>query len=141
MERLNGQGRIGILEEMQPPNLSKDGVLSAVAEAEHKPTEFDPRERRKYVQERIDEALRLRRLGMNDEQIKEALGDFVTKYPTLFQTAMSSNFNQQRLNMMLSLLDRMANGMTQHQASVVVGQQLANAYVNPVVRNTPPDRR
>lgn len=127
---------------MPPPpvDMSKDGVLSAVEEAKNKPTEFDPRERRKYVQERIDEALRLRRLGKNDEEIKEILGDFVVKYPTLFQMAMSSNFNQQRLNMMLGLLDRMSSGMTQHQASVVVGQQLANAYVNPVVRNTPPDR-
>jgi hypothetical protein len=121
-------------------DMSKDGVLSAVEEAKNKATEFDPRERRKYVQERIDEALRLRRLGKNDDEIKEILGDFVVKYPTLFQMAMSSNFNQQRLNMMLGLLDRMSSGMTQHQASVVVGQQLANAYVNPVVRNTPPDR-
>jgi hypothetical protein len=127
----------------QPPNgpdMSKDGILAATKEAEHAPTEFEPRERAKYVKERVEEARRLKALGQSDEQIKQAMGDFVVKYPTLFQMAMSSNFSQQKLTMMLSLLDRMASGMTQHQASVVVGQQLANAYIKPVVDRTPPDK-
>ena len=121
-------------------NLSNDGVLAASAEAENAPTEFDPRERSKYVRERVDEVRKLRALGQNDEQIKLAMGDFVTKYPTLFQMSVSSNFSEERLTMMLTMLDRMGSGMTQHKASVVVGQQLANVFVNPVVKNTPPNK-
>ena len=123
------------------PNLSKDGVLAAVEEAKNAPTLFKPRERATYVRERVQELRRLRALGQNDIQIKAAMGDFVEKYPELFKMAVEPNFNQQQLNLMLGLLDKMADGgMSQHQASVIVGQSLADKYVNPVVKNTPPDR-
>lgn len=130
-----------------PPNrpvpldkLNKDGVLAASKEAENAPTLFEPRERAKYVRERVSEVRRLRALGQNDEQIKAAVGDFATQYPTLFQMAAASNFSEQKLNMMLTMLDKMGGGMTQHQASVVVGQVLADSYIKPVVDRTPPDR-
>jgi hypothetical protein len=123
------------------PNLSKDGILAAVEEAKDAPTLFKPRERAVYVRERVTELRRLRALGQNDIQIKAAMGDFVEKYPELFKMAVEPNFNQQQLNLMLGLLDKMADGgMSQHQASVIVGQSLANKYVNPVVERTPPDR-
>lgn len=113
--------------------LSKDGVLAASEEAKNAPTLFSPRERSAYVKDRIEEIRRLRSLGQNDEQIKEALGSFVTQYPTLFQMAVEPHFDQNKLSFMLAVMDKMANGMTQHQASVVVGQKLADSYVKPIV--------
>ncbi len=114
-------------------SLSKDGVLSAVEEAKNAPTLFSPRERAEYVRERVAEVRKLRALGQNDEQIKAALGAFVTQYPTLFQAAVEPSFDEKKLNFMLEVLDKMAGGMTQHQASVIVGQKLVDSYVKPMI--------
>jgi hypothetical protein len=114
-------------------SLSKDGVLSAIEEAKNAPTLFSPRERGQYVRERVIEIRRLRILGQNDEQIKAALGSFVTQYPTLFQMAVEPHFDANKLEFMLGVMDKMAGGMTQHQAAVIVGQKLADTYVKPVV--------
>lgn len=114
-------------------SLSKDGVLSAIEEAKNAPTLFSPRERGQYVRERVIEIRRLRALGQNDEQIKTAMGSFVTQYPMLFQMAVEPHFDASKLEFMLGVLDKMAGGMTQHQAAVIVGQKLADAYVKPVV--------
>jgi hypothetical protein len=113
--------------------LSKDGVLAASEEAKNAPTLFSPRERSVYVKGRIEEIRKLRSLGQTDDQIKEALGTFVTQYPTLFQMAVEPHFDQSKLAFMLAVMDKMATGMTQHQASVVVGQKLADSYVKPIV--------
>lgn len=118
-------------------SLSKDGVLSAVEEAKNAPTLFAPRERATYIRERIAEIRQLRALGQNDEQIKTALGAFVTQYPTLFQAAVEPYFDQSKLNFMLGVMDNMAEkGMSQHQASVIVGQKLADAYVKPMINGS-----
>lgn len=114
-------------------SLSKDTVLSAVEEAKNAPTLFSPRERSEYVRSRITEVRRLRELGQNDEEIKAALGNFVTQYPTLFQMAVEPHFDESKLNFMLGMLDKMSNGMTQHQASVIVGQKLVDSFVKPMI--------
>lgn len=115
--------------------LSKDGVLAASEEAKNAPTRFQPKERAEYVKARVEEALKLRALGQNDEQIKAAMGSFVTQYPTLFQMAMSEPFDERQFKIMLGLLDRMAGGMTQHEASIRVGQVLVDKYVMPLVNS------
>ena len=113
--------------------LSKDGVLAASKEAENAPTLFSPRERSVYIKERVNEIRKLRQLGQTDEQIKVALGSFVTQYPTLFQMAVEPHFDEQKLTFMLGVLDKMATGMTQHQASVIVGQKLVDSFVKPMI--------
>ncbi len=114
--------------------LSKDGVLAASEEAAKEPTKFNPKDRATYIRERVDEIRRLRRLGQTDDQIKEVLGEFVKQYPTLFQMAVEPHFDYRQLNMMLGVMDRMAGGMTQHQASVIVGQSLVNTFVMPMLK-------
>ena len=116
--------------------LSKDGVLAASKEAENAPTLFSPRERAEYIRARVKEIRQLRSLGQTDDQIKAALGSFVTQYPTLFQMAVEPHFDEAKLNMMLVMLDKMAaTGLTQHQASVMVGQNLVDAYVKPMIKS------
>jgi hypothetical protein len=115
--------------------LSKDGVLAASEEAKNAPTMFQPKERAEYVKARVEEARRLRALGQNDEQIKAAMGSFVTQYPTLFQMAMAEPFDERQFKIMLGMLERMAGGMTQHEASVRIGQVLVDKYVMPLVNS------
>jgi hypothetical protein len=114
--------------------LDKNGVLAAAVEAEKEPTKFSPRERAAYVKERVDEVRRLRALGQNDEEIKAALGTFVTQFPTLFQYAVEPHFDYKQFEKMLSMLDKMGSGLSQHQASVQVGQILVDKYVKPMLR-------
>jgi hypothetical protein len=115
--------------------LNKDGVLAASEEAKNAPTLFQPKERAQYVKARVEEARRLRALGQNDEQIKAAMGSFVTQYPTLFQMAMDEPFDERQFNIMLGMLDRMAGGLSQHEASVRIGQVLVDKYVMPLVKS------
>ena len=114
--------------------LDKNGVLAASIEAEKEAAKFSPRERAAYVKERVDEVRRLRALGQNDEEIKAALGAFVTQYPTLFQYAVEPHFDYKQFEKMLSMLDKMGAGLSQHQASIQVGQILVDKYVKPMLR-------
>jgi len=116
--------------------LSKDGILAASEEAKNAPTLFNPRERATYIRQRVAEVRKLRALGQNDIQIKAALGSFVTEYPTLFQKAVEPNFKESELNLMLRVMDSMANtGMSQHQASVIVGQRLMDTFITPTLKD------
>ena len=124
-----------------PPDMSKDSILDAVEEAKTAPTLFSPRERAAYVKERVYEVRHLRALGKNDIEIKAALGDFVEKYPQLFQMAVEPKFDERQLNLMLGLLDKMAGGMSQHQASVIVGQSLVDKFVKPAIGAPTPAKR
>ena len=114
--------------------LNKDGVLAASIEAEKASTMFNPKERATYVRERVDEIRKLIILGQDDIQIKAALGAFVDQYPTLFQYAVRTDFDIKQFDMMIGMLDKMGTGMTQHQASIAVGQKLVDKYVKPMLR-------
>lgn len=137
----NNENRIRVEVCDSPPDMSKDSILTAVEEAKDAPTLFSPRERATYARERVNEVRRLRALGKNDIEIKAALGDFVEKYPQLFQMAVEPRFDERQFNLMLGLLDKMAGGMSQHQASVIVGQSLANTFINPVIGVPTPTKR
>ena len=121
--------------------LSKDGILAASEEAAKQPTMFNPRERINYIRQRVKEIRALRALNKNDIEIKEVLGTFVTDYPTLFQKAVEPNFNEYELNLMLGVMDKMATtGMSQHQASVIIGQRLVDTYVTPQLKGVAPTK-
>ena len=113
--------------------LSKDGVLAASEEAKNAATLFQPKDRAVYVRKCVEDVIRLRALGQNDIQVKAALGSFVEQYPTLFQMAVQPGFDVKQLGVMLGLLDQMNSGMSQHQASVIVGQKLMNDFIKPVI--------
>jgi hypothetical protein len=122
--------------------LSKDGILAASEEAAKQPTMFNPRERINYIRQRVKEIRALRALNKNDIEIKEVLGTFVTDYPTLFQKAVEPNFNEYELNLMLGVMDKMATtGMSQHQASVIIGQRLVDTYVKPQLKGVAPTKK
>lgn len=60
--------------------------------------------------------------------------EFVEKYPTLFQMACEPDFNMDRLVFMLQMRDAVeSERVSQHQASVSVGENLFQEYVKPLV--------
>jgi hypothetical protein len=89
-----------------------------------------------YVRDMIDKIKSLRTAGSTLDTIKEATGTFSTQYPGLFKMILDDSYNDASLRTMLALLDRMGTGnMSQHQASVVVGQRLHDIYIKPKMSN------
>ncbi len=89
-----------------------------------------------YIRDMIDKIKSLRTQGSTLDTIKESTGTFSTQYPGLFKMILEDSYNDASLRTMLALLDRMGTGqMSQHQASVVVGQRLHDIYIKPVMSN------
>ena len=89
-----------------------------------------------YIRETIDKVKALRAQGSTLDTIRDATGTFATQYPGLFKMLLSDSYNDASLRTMLALLDRMGTGsMSQHQASVVVGQRLHDIYIKPKMSN------
>lgn len=86
-----------------------------------------------YVKAQVEKVKAMKGAGKTTEEIKAEVSRFAEDYPALFKMLMSSeNFNEASLKTMLALLERMGTGeMTQHQASVVVGQRLHDVYIKP----------
>jgi hypothetical protein len=92
------------------------------------------RTRSAYVKANIAKINTLKAAGKSKEEIQEALAVFATEYPSLFKMVTSSSYNEGSLKTMLAMLDKMGTGeLTQHQASVIVGQRLHDVYIKPKV--------
>jgi hypothetical protein len=87
-----------------------------------------------YVKAQVERVKVMKEAGvLSAEEIKAEVSRFAEDYPALFKMLMSSEtFNEASLKTMLALLERMGTGeMSQHQASVVVGQRLHDVYIKP----------
>lgn len=104
-----------------------------MAEAANRPLDFQPKERAQYVRDSIDLVEKYQKDGFTTEEIKEKVPTFVRDYKNLFEMiTQPGGYNKQSLKTMLAMLDRMGSGeLTQHQASVIVGQRLADTYIKP----------
>lgn len=113
---------------------SRESLSSMTREAESRGLEYNPVERVANVRATIDHILRWKAEGKPRQEIEETLGSFCTEYPTLFLKVMEPNPDMTMLKTMLALMDRMGAGsVTQHQASVIVGQRLAEKFIRPIV--------
>jgi hypothetical protein len=108
-----------------------------MAEAATRPLDFQPKERAQYVRDSLALIETYQTEGYTTEQIKEKVPTFVRDYKNLFEmVTQPGGYNKQSLKTMLAMLDRMGSGeLTQHQASVIVGQRLADTYIKPSIQN------
>jgi len=120
----------------QPPALERKSINEAIAEAQARPLEYDPQVRARYVRDMVSTIGGHIESGKTKEEIAALEPDFSEKYKNLFDTlTQTGGYNKQNLTTMLALLDRMGQGeLNQHQASVIVGQKLAEKYVNPSLK-------
>ncbi len=104
-----------------------------MAEAANRPLDFQPKERARYVRDSIALIEQYQSQGLTTEEIKEKVPTFVQQYKNLFEMiTIPGGYNKQSLKTMLVMLDKMGAGeLTQHQASVIVGQRLADTYIKP----------
>ncbi len=113
----------------QAPGLDRQSITEAIAEAKTRDLDFDPAERSISVKQNILRMVEMMRAGKTEQQIREELTPFVEQYPELFKKVLS-NDDLTPLQNMMNLMDRMAAGsLSQHDASVIVGQGLARAYI------------
>lgn len=113
--------------------MERRNTREAMSEAANRSLDFDPKVRATFVRFNIDKVEKLLEEGKTVDEIKALCPDFSDRYKNLFEMlTQPGGYNQQSLKTMLAMLDRMGNGeLTQHQASVIVGQRLANAYIKP----------
>ena len=110
-----------------------------MAEAASRPLDFQPKERAQYIRDSLGLIETYQRQGLTTEEIKEKVPTFLRDYKNLFDmVTQPGGYNKQSLKTMLAMLDRMGSGeLTQHQASVIVGQKLADTYIKPSLSNSP----
>ena len=86
-----------------------------------------------YIKSNIEKINVLKHLGKSKEDIRNELGRFAEDYPALFKMVMQGDSkNEGSLRTMIAMLEKMGSGeLTQHQASVIVGQRLHDIYIKP----------
>lgn len=115
----------------QLPPTQRQSITEAVAEAESRGTEFDPNVRVQYVRTMIRDVALMVAQGDSEQVITERVPEFAEKYPELFKKLIKKE-DLAPIQSMLVMLDRMGDGsLSQHQASVIVGQKLVDRYVTP----------
>jgi hypothetical protein len=115
-----------------PPPVERKKIQEAIKEAETRALDFNPATRASFIREKVGTIELLRRKGLNEKQLEKHadLSDFVEKYPELFKKIISGE-DISMLRNMLDMLDKMGSGnISQHNASVVIGKELASRYIN-----------
>ena len=109
---------------------------SSMQEAASRPLEYNPHERATYVRTMLSDITKFIADGESEESIRSKVPQFIEQYPELFKKLIKKE-DLTPINDMLKLLDKMGNGsLSQHEASVVIGQSLVNRFVTPQLRGT-----
>lgn len=90
------------------------------------------RDRAVFIRDNIKIVENLRKEGKTFDEMKEAVPIFANNFPHLFiMVANNDGYNEETLNTMLKMLDKMATSqISQHDASVKVGTHLKNKFVS-----------
>jgi hypothetical protein len=112
---------------MQRPNLPKEEPAI--------PIEADiAKARATYLRDMVAIVKDLKQKGRSVEEITTATGKFAVQYPTLFKMLNKDVYDEAAVRTMLYMLEKMGTGeLSQHQASVIVGQRLHDTYIKPTV--------
>ena len=116
---------------MEPRGIDRQSIEDATREAEGRALDFNPRERAAFIREMISVLVPLVRAGKLEHELKTAYPTYAERYPELFKKIVTKQ-DLTPLNTMVAMLDRMGDGsISQHQASIIVGQRLVDRYVTP----------
>jgi hypothetical protein len=118
---------------MNVGGVDKQSIEEATREAESKPLGFAPGARATYVRDMMKEITAQVAAGKGGDEIKtnKAHAAFAATYPELFKKAVEKQ-DLSHLEVMLNALDKMESGsLSQHQASILVGQRLVDKFVKP----------
>jgi hypothetical protein len=107
----------------------------AVAEAEAKTLEYDPKVRATYIRSMLRDIAQMMARNETEEEIRKKVPTFIELYPELFKKIIQKQ-DLSPIQSMLLALDKMAEGnISQHQASVLIGKKLVDKFVTPQLNN------
>ena len=116
---------------MEPRGIDRQSIEDATREAEARTLDFNPRERAALIREMISVLVPLVREGKLEHELKTAYPSYAERFPELFKKIVTKQ-DLTPLNTMVAMLDRMGDGsISQHQASIIVGQRLVDRFVTP----------
>ena len=124
----------GIGVNAPPPEEDGPTIQEALRDAEGRSLDFPAKERAAYVRAMVKRTQEYKSSGRSSDEIRQLLPEFVRDYPYLFDSVIQGGeeFDETNLTTMLAMLDRMGSGqLSQHQATVIVGQRLAKKYFHP----------
>ena len=125
---------------MQPQGIDRQSIEEATREAEARSIDFNPRERATAIREMLSVLVPLVRQGKLESELRILHPVMIENYPELFKKIIAKQ-DLTPLNTMLSMLDKMAEGrISQHEASVIVGQRLVDRFVTPQLKGSEPDK-
>ena len=129
---LRGVTRDGIGINRAPPPANEPSIEEAMAEARARPLDFPAAERAAYIRTMSKRAAEYRAAGRSQLEIaRDLLPEFARDYPYLFEMCtQEGGYDASMLNTMITMLDKMGSGVVNHhQATVIVGQRLAQRYI------------
>ena len=93
------------------------------------------------IKKTVDELLNDCELNQDNPNMKRDLMqkyyDFSMKYPVLFLSIINNTFCQEKFNEMVGLATQVNNNkITQHDASVKIGNKLVDEYVKPILKKS-----
>lgn len=116
---------------IRPDRVDSQSIEEAVAEASSRRIEYSPAERARDIRRILEEVPYLQRHGATKDQLLTLFEKEAKLYPQFFKKVVDGE-DTTPIRVMLTMLDKMQEGeLTQHQASVIVGQKLVNKYVRP----------
>lgn len=116
---------------MEPQRVDRQSVEDASREASERPLDFNPAERATMIRAMVRDLVPLVRQGKLEAELKANYPEYAERYPELFKKIVTKQ-DLTPLNTMLAMLDKMASGsISQHEASIIVGQRLVDRFVKP----------
>ena len=126
---------------MNVEGVDRQSVEESVQEAENRPLSFMPKERLVYIRDTIKSITTRLNSGTHINEITAEHAEFAKGYPGLFKKVVQKE-DLGPLKTMFAALEKMGTGdLSQHQASVIVGQKLVDKFVKPQLNGIAPDSK
>ena len=111
--------------------MDRKSIDEASKEAENRALEYNPSERAQFIRTTLNKLTQWLNEDVPEDEIRKRAPDFVEQYPELFKKIIQRQ-DLTPIQTMLQLLDKMALGhLSQHQASIHIGQKLVDTFVTP----------
>ena len=124
---------------MNVGGIDKKSIEERVAEAQAKPIAFEPKDRITYIRESVRDIQAEMAQGLPVSEITTRHADFARDYKELFKKVVQKE-DLGPLKTMFGALEKMGQGtLSQHEASVIVGQKLVDKFVKPQLNGTAPN--
>jgi hypothetical protein len=94
----------------------------------------------------IEKYIKENKKRMSEKELQATLEviyeDFNTEYPIIFKKILNGTLEKRQFSYMLAMLEKIKNNeLSQHDASVNVGQVLVDKYVKPVLKDHPSEKK